>query len=67
MRTKYSYMTDAELLRLFDHKRTQSPIIDELCNRIHRSTALSTGGMFGQVIPEAHKCPVCEATLENGK
>lgn len=61
MQTKYSHLTEDELLRLVDHKRTQSPIIDELCNRLDKRSALSAG--FPAQVDTGHKCPVCEAQL----
>ena len=48
MVTKYSNYSNADLLQLFEDRRQQSPIIEELCQRLE---------MLGI------ECPVCEADL----
>lgn len=63
MQTRYSYLTDAELLRMLDHKRTQSPVIDELCNRLDKRSALSAGTNNHEHTEGETRCPVCEAVL----
>ena len=57
--TKYSTLSLDELLRLVEDRRSQSPIIDELCNRLENVTA--------SVLPDSNtrvECPICEANLE---
>lgn len=59
---KYGFLSDIELLSLFDEKRSCSPIIDELC---HRLESLIYKEKEKEVIPivEVKKCPICESKI----
>jgi hypothetical protein len=56
---KLTHLANSELLRHLGERRTQSPVIDELCKRLE------------QAVPERDladaqsnvTCPVCEAAL----
>ena len=68
--SKYRTYTNKELIALIDHKRHQSPIIDELCLRLEKNN-FNEDTFFPQSTPsspvENVTCPICEAkiTLEN--
>jgi hypothetical protein len=58
--TKYSNLTDGELLIKIDDARQHSPIIDELAGRFEKLDRTNNETNV-QV-----ECPVCEAKLEAG-
>ena len=55
--TKYSHLTDDELLRMVDDARPKSPLIEELATRLEKTVKAEKSGTW------AHDCPVCEAAL----
>lgn len=55
--TRYSNLTDDELLSRIDETRQQSPIIDELANRLERKERTDSETRT------RIECPVCEALL----
>ena len=57
--TNYSNYTDQELLQLLSEKRAQSPIIEELCQRLEEYSPA-----FDKETNIAVECPVCEAKLK---
>ena len=68
--TKYRTYTNKELITLIDHKRHQSPIIDELCMRLEKNNFNDDLYVPSQVVQRTQEtltCPICEAkiTLEN--
>lgn len=58
-RTKYSHLSDDELLNLVNDDRIYSPIIEELCKRLE---ALN-GNHVSVDADHRAECPVCEAKL----
>lgn len=58
--TKYSNLTDEELLNKIDDARQHSPIIDELAGRLEKLDR--TNNETNTRV----ECPVCEAKLEAG-
>jgi hypothetical protein len=56
--TNYSNYTDKELLQLLSDKRSKSPIIDELCDRLEEYSPA-----FDREENVKAECPVCEAKL----
>ena len=70
--SKYRTYTNQELLILIDHKRHQSPIIDELCLRLEKNNFkddLYNPSETCESVLESITCPICEAkiTLETNK
>jgi hypothetical protein len=57
--TKYSNLTDAELLSQVEAARAQSPVIEELAKRLEKQTTGFNGDTGHRV-----ECPVCEAPLK---
>lgn len=57
--TNYSNYTDQELLQLLSEKRAQSPIIEELCQRLEEYSPA-----FDKETNISAECPVCEAKLK---
>lgn len=57
--TKYSHLTDAELLGMVEERRSKSSIIQELCQRLEAQA--QERELERERIPPC--CPVCEATL----
>lgn len=57
--TNYSNHTDQELLQVLSHKRQQSPIIEELCQRLEAYMPVSQ-----KETNISADCPVCEAKLK---
>ncbi len=57
--TKFSNYSDDELLSLVDEKRSQSPLIDELCTRLEKLN----GTHISVDANHRVECPVCEASL----
>lgn len=55
--TKYSNLTDEELLRYVDDARPKSPLIEELATRLEKTVRSEKSGTW------THDCPVCEAPL----
>lgn len=53
--TKYSHLTDDELLRMVDDARSKSPMIEELATRFEKTVKAEKSW--------THDCPVCEAAL----
>jgi len=56
--TRFSNLTDEELMTELDSRRHQSPVIDELCNRIE------SGRLLGTETNHKVSCPTCDADLE---
>lgn len=56
--TRYSNLTDDELLSRIDEARQHSPIIDELASRLEKKERINN-----QTNTRV-ECPVCEAALE---
>ena len=54
--TRYSHLTDDELLRMVD-ARPKSPLIEELATRLEKTVKAEKFGTW------THDCPVCEAAL----
>lgn len=54
--TKYSHLTDDELLRMVDNAHPKSPMIEELATRLERTKAEESGTW-------TQDCPVCKAAL----
>ena len=70
--TKYRTYTNKELISLIDHKRHQSPLINELCQRLEKNNFnddLYTPSEICEPLLESITCPICEAkiTLEINK
>ena len=57
--TSYSNHSDQELLQVLIHKREQSPVIEELCQRLESYMPVSQ-----KETNIAVDCPVCEAKLK---
>lgn len=57
--TSYSNHTDQELLQVLSEKRSHSPIIEELCQRLESYMPFSQ-----KETNIATDCPVCEAKLK---
>ena len=62
MITRYSVYTNSELLLVLHDKRSHSPIIEELCQRLEASEAQL---LYAEPIPNVEsqhcKCPICES------
>lgn len=56
--TRYSNLTDDELLSRIDEARQHSPIIDELASRLEKKERINN-----QTNARV-ECPVCKAALE---
>ena len=59
MNTCFDNFTNAEVLRMFDHKRAQSPVIETLCKRLER---VEQESIREDAVHEV-ECPVCAAAL----
>lgn len=59
-RTKYSHLTQGELLRHVSASRLASPVIDELCIRLERTVPVPVT----LDVESRTECPVCEAELK---
>lgn len=57
--SNYSNYTDQELLQVLSERRQQSPIIEELCQRLEDYSPA-----FDKETNIAKQCPVCEAKLK---
>ena len=53
--SRYRTLSDEELLSEFDSKRQHSDVIDELCERLERSTK--------EISDQEIDCPICNATI----
>jgi hypothetical protein len=60
--TRYSSMTDEEIIKLADDKKYYSPIIAELVNRLQRKLDADVYYAI-QVTNNKISCPVCESVL----
>lgn len=56
--SNYSNYTDNELLQVLSEKRRQSPVIEELCQRLEEYSPA-----FDREENVKAECPVCEAKL----
>ena len=64
METKHRYLSDEEFLRLCSDKRHQSPIIEELCQRLEEYIGVDKpdpGDKEITIDNVQYKCEVCEA------
>ena len=64
--SKYRTYTNKELISLIDHKRHQSPIIDELCSRLEKNNFnddLYDSSETCESVLESITCPICEAKI----
>lgn len=59
MRTIFDYLTNAEILRIFDDKRSKSSVIDTLCRRLEKIEQES----IREDAEHETACPVCAAKL----
>lgn len=58
--TKWSNLSDAELLNQLAESRGRSPVIDELCNRLEQ---YADNEVVSSDADSSVECPVCEAPL----
>lgn len=66
MTTKYRHLTDEEFLNICQEKRHQSPIINELCQRLEEFIC-SDQPVTDEInleLKNEHRCPVCETKIE---
>ena len=66
MCTKYRHLTDEEFLNICQEKRHQSPIINELCQRLEEFI-YSDQPVTDEInleLKNEHRCPVCETKIE---
>jgi len=59
MQTYFNNLTNAEILRMFDDKRSKSPVIDVLCKRLEQVEQES----IREDAEHTAECPICAAAL----
>ena len=57
---RLSAYSNKDLLHILTTQRLQSPIIDELCNRLENSIEIET---TDSTLDTEYNCPICECAL----